>query len=75
MSGCIVSVRCSVPYVRKRVGLKPDLRGHGGDLRGEKVGQVSHTRNTEYVFVAGPSDRVESALAAVAEPVPAGSPA
>jgi adenine-specific DNA-methyltransferase len=31
---------------------------------GEKVGQVSHTRNTEYVFVAGPADRVEPALAA-----------
>jgi adenine-specific DNA-methyltransferase len=30
---------------------------------GEKVGRVSHTRNTELVFVAGPTDRVESAMA------------
>ncbi len=29
---------------------------------GQKVGQVSHTRNTEFVFVAGPDDRVASAL-------------
>ena len=29
---------------------------------GEKVGRVSHTRNTEFVFVAGPSDRVAAAL-------------
>ena len=32
---------------------------------GEKVGRVSHLRNTEYVFVAGPTDRVEAALRAV----------
>ncbi len=36
--------------------------------RGEKVGQVSHTRNTEYVFVAGPRDRVEAALYALRTP-------
>jgi len=30
---------------------------------GEKVGQVSRLRNTEYVFVAGPADRVAAALA------------
>ena len=29
---------------------------------GEKVGQVSHMRNTEYVFVAGPTEKVEAAL-------------
>ena len=54
-------------YVGARIGIH--------NPAGERVGSVSHTRNTEYVFVAGPSDRVESALAAVAEPVPAGSPA
>ena len=31
---------------------------------GEKVGTVSHTRNTEYVFVAGPTARVAAAVAA-----------
>lgn len=31
---------------------------------GEKVGQVSHLRNVEHVFVAGPADRVEAAIAA-----------
>jgi adenine-specific DNA-methyltransferase len=30
---------------------------------GQKVGTVSHTRNTEYVFVAGPTTKVESAVA------------
>ena len=30
---------------------------------GEKVGTVSHLRNIEYVFVAGPRDRVEAATA------------
>ena len=33
---------------------------------GVKVGTVSHLRNTEYLFVAGPSDLVEAAVAAVA---------
>jgi adenine-specific DNA-methyltransferase len=31
---------------------------------GLRVGKVSHLRNTEYVFVAGPTDRVEAAVAA-----------
>jgi adenine-specific DNA-methyltransferase len=31
---------------------------------GVKVGTVSHLRNTEYVFVAGPTDQVEAAVAA-----------
>jgi adenine-specific DNA-methyltransferase len=31
---------------------------------GVKVGEVSHLRNTEYVFVAGVADRVEAATAA-----------
>jgi adenine-specific DNA-methyltransferase len=31
---------------------------------GVKVGEVSHLRNTEYVFVAGDADRVEAASAA-----------
>lgn len=36
---------------------------------GEKVGTVSHLRNTEYVFVAGPTEKVEAAmLAAHADP-------
>lgn len=32
---------------------------------GERVGKVSHLRNTEYVFVAGPTSQVEAAVAAV----------
>lgn len=31
---------------------------------GEKVGKVSHLRNTEYVFIAGPTEKVEAALLA-----------
>ena len=41
---------------------------------GEKVGRVSHLRNTEYVFVAGPTDRVEAAMGA-AEVAPSSRPA
>jgi adenine-specific DNA-methyltransferase len=29
---------------------------------GEKVGRVSHLRNTEYVFIAGHTDRIEAAV-------------
>ena len=43
-------------YVGAQIGI------HGPD--GTKVGQVSHLRNTELVFVAGDADRVEAALAA-----------
>jgi adenine-specific DNA-methyltransferase len=35
---------------------------------GERVGQVSHLRNTEYMFIAGPADRVEAARRAVPAP-------
>lgn len=35
---------------------------------GVKVGTVSHTRNTEFVFVAGSRERVEAALAGVQRP-------
>ncbi|HWJ81642.1 MAG TPA: DNA adenine methylase [Nocardioides sp.] len=35
---------------------------------GEKVGKVARLRNVEYVFVAGPADRVAAAVARVAEP-------
>ncbi|MWB97350.1 DNA adenine methylase [Agromyces seonyuensis] len=33
---------------------------------GEKVGTVSHLRNTEYLFIAGSRERVETAVAAAA---------
>lgn len=36
---------------------------------GERVGAVSHTRNTEYVILSGPSDRVNRMAAAVAQDV------
>jgi adenine-specific DNA-methyltransferase len=39
--------------------------------RGHRVGSVSHLRNTEYVFIAGPSERVEAA--AVAARIDAGA--
>lgn len=31
---------------------------------GEKVGAVSHLRNVEYVFIAGPTDKVEAGMSA-----------
>lgn len=43
-------------YVGAQIGI------HGPD--GSKVGRVSHLTNTELVFVAGDTDRVEAALAA-----------
>ncbi len=45
---------------RRYVGAKIGI--HGPD--GTKVGSVSHLNNTELVFVAGPAERVEAALAA-----------
>ena len=41
-------------YVGAQIGI------HGPT--GQKVGAVSHLRNTEYVFVAGPTERVELAV-------------
>jgi adenine-specific DNA-methyltransferase len=41
---------------------------------GEKVGRVSHLRNTEYVFVAGSRERVEAAVAAAAAPAVESAP-
>jgi adenine-specific DNA-methyltransferase len=35
---------------------------------GVKVGEVSHLRNTEYLFVAGEAQRVEAAIASAAAP-------
>lgn len=32
---------------------------------GERVGEVSHLRNTEYLFVAGPTEKVDAAVASV----------
>ncbi|MFT4295055.1 MAG: DNA adenine methylase [Micropruina sp.] len=51
-------------YIGARIGIYNHL--------GEKVGRVSHTRNTEYVFVAGDTDRVGAALAALADRDPVG---
>ncbi len=49
-------------YVGARIGIHSPS--------GERTGTVSHLRNTEFLFVAGPADRVEAAVASVA-----GSPA
>ena len=38
---------------------------------GEKVGSVSHTRNTEYVILSGPADRITAMAQAVADNVQA----
>jgi adenine-specific DNA-methyltransferase len=46
---------------RRYVGAQIGIHGPTG----EKVGTVSHVRNTEYLFVAGPADRVEAAVPAV----------
>ena len=43
-------------YVGAQIGIH--------NLRGERVGEVSHLRNTEFLFVAGPTEKVEAAVAA-----------
>jgi len=43
-------------YVGAQIGIH--------DPTGAKVGEVSHLRNTEYVFVAGDAERVDAAMAA-----------
>ncbi|WP_312350401.1 DNA adenine methylase [Actinomyces sp.] len=45
-------------YVGAQIGIH--------NATGERVGKVSHLRNTEYVFVAGPTAQVEAAVNAVA---------
>lgn len=45
-------------YVGARIGIF--------NRRGEKVGRVSHTANTEFLFLAGPTEQVEAAVAAAA---------
>ena len=40
---------------------------------GKKVGQVSHLRNPEFVFVAGPRDKVAAAMAVGEGAVPVGA--
>jgi adenine-specific DNA-methyltransferase len=47
---------------RRYVGAQIGIFGPSG----HRVGKVSHVRNTEYLFVAGPSDRVEAGLATTA---------
>ncbi|MDO5722587.1 MAG: DNA adenine methylase [Actinomycetaceae bacterium] len=44
-------------YVGARIGIY--------NPEGKKTGKISHTRNKEWIFVAGPKDRVEAASAAV----------
>lgn len=48
-------------YVGARIGIYNQF--------GEKTGQVSHTRNKEWIFVAGPTQRVEAACQEVDEGV------
>lgn len=50
---------------RRYVGAVIGIHGPGGD----KVGTVSHTRNTEYVLLSGDRDRIDS-MAAAALAVP-----
>jgi len=46
-------------YVGAQIGIH--------NLRGERVGEVSHLRNTEFLFVAGPAEKVGAAVAAVGQ--------
>ena len=48
-------------------------RSASHNLRGERVGEVSHLRNTEFLFVAGPAEKVEAAVAAVGHTEPVAS--
>ena len=53
-----------VAFDRKRyVGAQIGIHNQ----KGVRVGAVSHLRNTEYLFIAGPTDRVESAVAAATD--------
>ena len=51
-------------YVGAQIGIHNPL--------GVRVGEVSHLRNVEFVFVAGPEARVQAAVAAVQESRPPG---
>ena len=46
-------------YVGAQIGIH--------NRQGERVGTVSHLRNTEYLYIAGPAERVENAIAAAGE--------
>ena len=46
-------------YVGAQIGIH--------NRKGVRVGTVSHLRNTEYLFIAGPTERVENAVAAATE--------
>jgi adenine-specific DNA-methyltransferase len=50
-------------YVGAQIGIH--------DPRGRKVGTVSHLRNTEYLFLAGPRDQVDAAASAALQCRPA----
>ena len=52
-------------YVGAQIGIH--------NLAGEKVGRVSHLRNTEFIFLAGDRERVDAAVAAAGSPVLAGA--
>jgi adenine-specific DNA-methyltransferase len=51
-------------YVGAQIGIH--------NLRGEKVGRVSHTRNVEYVLVAGEADLVDRMVRGVGSPARGG---
>jgi adenine-specific DNA-methyltransferase len=52
-------------YIGAQIGIHNGL--------GERVGEVSHLRNTEFLFVAGPRDLVEAAVAAADSGTPVGT--
>ena len=52
-------------YVGAQIGIH--------NLRGERVGKVSHLRNTEFLFLAGPAEKVEAAVAAAGHHEPVAS--
>lgn len=49
---------------RRYVGAQIGIHNRSG----ERVGKVSHLRNTEYVFIAGSTERVEAAMAVGSAP-------
>lgn len=68
-------------WMETALGERGDVRVHEHDfkryvgaqigiynLQGNKVGKVSHLRNTEFVFVAGPADRLDALDALRDEP-------
>jgi adenine-specific DNA-methyltransferase len=61
--GAVVVVDCDLPrYVGARIG--------GYNPAGQRVGEVSHVRNTEHLVIAGPADLVAAAATPARQQLP-----